>query len=120
MCQSGAEGPAVGAEQGRDGVRWGDGNAIGEHDVATDAEAVMGAGDADGIVERRTAGHERGGGEYPGLVQFGDGAIDAGGEAKVVSVEDEACGHGEWSRIQKDGGQRGTRTPDILLVRQAL
>ena len=38
-------------------------------------------------------GHHRGAGEDAELVQFEDGAIDAGGEAEVVGVYDEA---GHW------------------------
>ncbi len=88
--------------------------------MATDAEARKGECDADGVVEGRPVGHQRGRGQDAGQMQFCYGTVDTGGEAEVVSVEDQARGHGDECCIQKDGGQRGTRTPDILLVRQAL
>ena len=88
--------------------------------MATDAEARKGQCDADGVVKGGPAGHQRGRGEGAGQMQFGYGAVDAGSEAKVVSVENQARGHEDGCCIQKNGGQRGTRTPDILLVRQAL
>ncbi len=49
----------------------------------------VGLGDGDGIAEERGRGHEGRGGERVALVEFGDGAIDAGGEAEVVGVDDE-------------------------------
>jgi hypothetical protein len=42
------------------------------------------------------------------LVQLGDGAVDARGEAEVVGVKDEACGHGDWMTLQGQGSQRAT------------
>ena len=88
-----AEGFAVGAEEGGDGFGRRERDAVGEDDVAADAERGLRVGDADGVVKGRAVGHEGGGGESAGGVQFGDGAIDAGGEAEVVGVEDEARGH---------------------------
>ena len=61
--------------------------------MATDAEGGFGEGDGDGVVERRAGGHEGCRGEGAGLMKLGDGAIDAGGEAEVVRVEDEAGRH---------------------------
>jgi len=92
--QGGTEAFAVGAEQGGDGRGTGDGGAVGEDDVEADAEGGMGMGDGDGVVEGVAGGHEGGGGEGTGLVEFADGAVDALSEAEVVCVEDEAGGHG--------------------------
>ena len=86
--------------------------------MAADAEGRVGVGDGDGVVECGAGGHEGGGGEDSGLMELGDGTIDAGCEAEVVCVDDEAGGH--YFGWEMSGGQRGTRTPDILLVRQAL
>jgi hypothetical protein len=61
--------------------------------VAADSEGRGGAGDGDGVVECGAVGHESGGGEGAGAMQFEDGAVDAGGETEVVGVEDEAGGH---------------------------
>ena len=72
---------------------WRDGGAVGEDDVAADAEGGVGVGDGDGVVEGGAVGHEGGGGEGAGGVELGDGAVDAAGEAEVVRVEDEASGH---------------------------
>ena len=76
----------------------GDGDAVGEDDVATDAEVGTGEGEVDGLLEGGACGHEGGGGDGAGVVKLGDGPVDAGGEAEVVCVDDEAGGHGfqEW------------------------
>ena len=63
--------------------------------MAADAEGGPGEGERDGVREGRTRGHEGGGGEGAGVVELGDGAVDARGEAEVVGVDDEA-GHWEW------------------------
>ena len=89
-----AEGFAVGAEERGDGVGWGDWRAVSEDDVAADAEGRVRVGDGYGVVEGGAAGHEGGGGEGAEGVEFGDGAVDAAGEAEVVCIEDEAWGHG--------------------------
>jgi len=75
--QGGTEAFAVGSDEGWDCARGRDGNAVGEDDVATDAERGMGVGDGDGVIKCRTSRHEGGGGECIGLMKFGDGAIDA-------------------------------------------
>ncbi len=106
--QRGAEGFAVGAKEGGDAFGRRDGGAVGEDDVAADAEGGVGAGDGDGVVEGWAGGHESGGGEGAGLMELGDGAIDARGEAEVVCVDDEAGRHGRFDRRRKgkrDGGQ---------------
>ena len=89
----GAEGFAVAAEEGRDAVGVGDGCAVGEDDVTAYAEGGVGMGDGDGVVKRWASSHEGGGGESVGLVEFGDGAIDACGESEIICVDDEAGGH---------------------------
>ena len=61
--------------------------------MAATAEGGVGAGDGDGVVEGWAGGHEGGGGEDSGGVEFADGAVDGRGEAEVVGVEDEAGGH---------------------------
>ena len=61
--------------------------------MAAYAEGRVARGDGDGIVECGPCGHESGGGEDACLVELEDGAIDAWGEAKVVSVDDEAGRH---------------------------
>ncbi len=55
-----------------------DGNAVGEDDVAAYAEGGVGAGYGDGVVEGWAGGHEGGGGEDAGLMELGDGSVDAG------------------------------------------
>ena len=91
--QRGAEGVAVGAEQGGDGFGVGDGGAVCKHDMAPHSQLGVGEGDLDGVLECGAGGHEGGRGEDAGGVEFGDGAVDAEGEAEVVGVEDEAGGH---------------------------
>jgi hypothetical protein len=85
------EGLAVGAEGWDLGRREGRGS-IDKKDVAADFEAWIGSDGGDGVVEEGTCGHKGRGGERVALVEFGDGAIDAGSEAEVVGVDDE--GHG--------------------------
>ena len=95
-----AKSAAIGAK-GRD-LRWGQGRrAVDEEDVAANFEGGVGEGAGDGVVEECAGGHEGGGGERAGAVEFGDGAIDAGGEAEVVGVNEE--GHGSGYRVQGTG-----------------
>lgn len=91
--QGGSERLAVGTEKRGDGFRRGSGDAIGENDVAAYAESRIAGGDGDGVVKRRAGGHESGGGKDACLVEFENGAVDARGEAEVVSVDDEAGRH---------------------------
>lgn len=95
-AERGAEVNAVFAEERRNLGGREDGETIRQNDVAADAEERAGKGERDGIVKRRACGHERGGAEAAGIVQFCDGAIDAGGEAEIVSI-DEKAGHLEQS-----------------------
>jgi len=76
-----------------DGCGWQAGIAIDEDDMAADPERWRDAGEINGFVGGGGASHERGAGEGAGLVQFDHGAVDAVGEAEVVSVYDET---GHW------------------------
>ena len=69
------------------------GIAIDEDDVAADSQGRRGMSDSDGLLGGSGASHERGAGEDALPVQFKDGTVDTGGEAKVVGVYDEA---GHW------------------------
>jgi hypothetical protein len=80
---------AAGGYQGRDLAGGKNGGAVDEKDVAANFEGGVVVGAADGIVKEGAGGHEGGGGEGAGGVEFDDGAIDAGGEAEVVSVDEE-------------------------------
>lgn len=57
--------------------------------MAAYTEGGIGVSDSDRIVKRGARGHESGRGESFGSVEFSNGAIDAGGEPKVVRVDDE-------------------------------
>lgn len=83
------EAAAVRAEQSGDGGWVGDGKAVDEHDVAADAEGGAREGQRDRVGEGCAVGHQGGGGEDTGVVELGDGAVDAWREAKVVGVDDE-------------------------------
>ena len=91
--------------------------------MAADSEGGMGVGDGDGVVERGAVGHQRGGGEAPGGMEFCDSAIDARSEAEVVGVEDEACrrvgaqrsGGCMWRRI---GTVRDDELAPISMIRR--
>jgi hypothetical protein len=73
-----------------------DGGAVDEEDVAAGFEGGVVVGEANGIVKERAGGHEGGGGEGAGGVEFDDGAVDAGGEAEVVGVGEQHV----WIRVQ--------------------
>ena len=91
-AEAGAQGLAVGAEGGNlRGRQRGDG--VDEENVAADFKGGVGLGDGDGFDKKRGGSHEGRGGKRVALVEFSDGAIDAGGEAEVVGVDDE--GHEE-------------------------
>lgn len=89
-----AEAPAVGADERGNGLRRRDRDAIGEDDVAADAERGVALGDGDGIVKGRAIRHQGCGAEGAGAMQLFDRAIDTCGEAEVVRVDDQASGHG--------------------------
>ena len=101
--EAGAERMAVGAEGGDLFWRKRRGS-VDEEDVAADFQFRIGMGDGDGVVEEGSRGHEGSGGERVGAVEFGDGAVDAGGEAEVVGVGDE--GHCSGYRVQGRGIRR--------------
>ncbi len=87
---------AIGADERRDLVGGQSGRAVDEKDVATNLEAWIGASQGDGVVEESAGGHEGCRGESVGAMEFGNGAIDAGGESEVIGIDDE--GHG--NRVQ--------------------
>jgi hypothetical protein len=80
---------AAGRHEGGDLVRGKNRCGVDEEDVAAGFEGGMGMGGGDGIVKEGSGGHESGGGERAGLVEFGDRAVDAGGEAEVVGINQE-------------------------------
>ncbi len=65
--------------------------AVNQQDVTADSEAGSGSCQPDSIVKRRSVGHQCGGTHHSAIVCFGDGAIYAGSQAKVVSIDDEAA-----------------------------
>jgi len=58
-----------------------------QHHMAAHAQRVCGASQLDGLFGGRGARHQRGAGQHSGLVQLDDGAVDPGGQAKVVGIE---------------------------------
>lgn len=80
---------AVGRYQGRDLAGRESGGAVDEEDMASDLESGVVVSEADGIVKEGASSHEGGGGERAGLMEFDDGAVDAGGEAEVVGVDEQ-------------------------------
>jgi len=68
------------------GENW---HAIDQDHVAADAELGVFARNGDGLIRRSGAGHERGARENTCGMEFADGAIDTGGQAKIVGVDDE-------------------------------
>ena len=76
----------------------------------------MRAGYGDGVFEREAVGHERGG-VSAGSMRFGDGAVNAGREAEVVGVEDEA-GAGRHARVSvREFSVRDPRAPAAMPLR---
>ena len=65
--------------------------SVDEHDVTSDPQRWMCAGPSRRLHRWPRLGHERGAGQYAGVVQLEDGAVDAGGQAEVVGVHDEAA-----------------------------
>ena len=74
--------------------------------MAADTELRMSTCDGDGVVKCGAGGHEGCGGERAGGGEFGDGAIDAAGEAEVVGVEDEAHRKGSRCAVRGSSGGR--------------
>jgi len=67
------------------------GFAVDQHDVAADSQGGMREGEVDGLIGCSGPGHEGGAGEDACFVQFNDGPVDAGGQAEVVSINNEAA-----------------------------
>jgi len=63
---------------------------IHQHYMASNAQLRRRLGQSDGIVERRTVGHQRGGSHDALAVRLDDGAIDAGREPKIIRIDDQA------------------------------
>ena len=61
--------------------------------MAAYAEFWSRAGESNGFRERWTICHEGRGREYACTMELQYGAIDAGGQAEVVGVDDEAGSH---------------------------
>lgn len=93
ICERGAEGTAVGAEQCWDACWVRDWCAVDEDDMAADSERRAVERDRDGVIEGCTVGHEGCGGDGARFVQFGDGAIDAARETEVIRINDESNRH---------------------------
>ena len=93
VAQRVAEFAAIRSQQRGDSGRIGDRRAINENDVTADAEGGACQGDGDSVVERGSGSHQCCGGDSTGVVQLGDGAIDAGREAEVIRIDDEANLH---------------------------
>lgn len=101
---------AGGIEEAFAGGEW---LALDEVEVDADAEGGGLAGEIDGAVAVGHVGHEGGGGEEALAMGAEDAIGNAGGEAEVVSVDDEG-GHGEgsirgiigrrrvWKRFRRD------------------
>ena len=96
-----AEGAAVRAEQCRDGGGIRDRSSVDEDDVTADAEGGTCEGECDGVVESRAVGHQGCGGDRAGVVQLGDGAVNAGRETEVVRIDNEPSCHRDEMRTEK-------------------
>jgi len=64
---------------------------VGQHHVATHAQLRQPTRQFDGLFRRRGARHQGGAGQQSGPVQFGNSAINAGGQPKIVGIEDETA-----------------------------
>lgn len=89
---------AIGAEKRRNALRRRKRDAVGEDDMAANAQRRMRAGYGDGVIEGWAVGHQGGGRKCACLMQFENGAIDSARESEVVCVDDEAGSHEEISR----------------------
>ena len=81
-------------DEGRDGGGRRRGQAVGENDVAADAEEGTGAHGANCVFEGGAVAHQGCRGECAGVVELHDGAVDARREAEVIGVNDELDRHG--------------------------
>jgi hypothetical protein len=102
VAERAAEGAAIliffRAEQCGDGGRIGHGRSVDEHDVTANAEGGPCECQCDGVVEGGTGGHQGCRHYGTGIVEFGDGTVDAGRETEVVRVDDEARLHRDETR----------------------
>jgi hypothetical protein len=75
--------------------------------MTTDPERGPCKGESYSVVERGAGGHEGGGGNGAGIVQLGDGTVDAGRETEVVRIDDEANCHRDETRVGKTADECG-------------
>ncbi len=68
----------------------GHGTKLDQINMTANRKLRQSAGKSYGFVQLGAPGHHAGGGDDAALVRFGDGAVDARGEAEVVGVDDEA------------------------------
>lgn len=88
-----AEAGAIEAKERRDRL-WGrDGDAVGEDDVAADAERGVPARDGEGVIKCGSASHQRRRAEDAGTMQLFDRAVDSRSEPKIVRIDDQSSGH---------------------------
>jgi hypothetical protein len=67
------------------------GLAIGQDNVATDAQSGNCLSERDRFCEACAIRHEGGRGDDASGVSFKDGAIDSGGKAEVIGIDDQAA-----------------------------
>ena len=70
--------------------RYARGRAIHQQDVAADAKPWILFCTRDGVIKGSAGGHQRGRGDYSARMGFGNGAVHAASESKIISVDDEA------------------------------
>jgi hypothetical protein len=78
-------------DKGRNVLGREDGPAVDEHNMAADAQCWRGVRQANRLVSRAGTRHQRGAGEYAGVVQFDDGPVHPGGQPEVVGINNEAA-----------------------------
>ena len=83
----------IAAKQRGNGLRERDRHAVGEDDVAADAERGISAHDGNGIGERGPIRHEGCRAEDARTMQLFNGAIDSWSEPKVVRIDNQSSGH---------------------------
>ena len=100
VCGRVAKGAAVRTEERRDGRGIGDGCSVDEQDVAADAKGGPCESERYSIIEGSAGGHQGCGRDGTGVMELGDGAVDAGRETEVVRVDDEASLHKDETRMR--------------------
>lgn len=88
------KGLSVGTEQGGNFVGRRGRYAIGKNDMTADAQGRVLPGNCHGVFKGCPGCHQGCRGKRSGIVKRSDGAVDPFGQAKVVSVDDEAGRHG--------------------------